>query len=127
MGPVLLDETSRPSIGTLRTLFQTRLPHWRLDAKDVVIAGSVTNTARSGILGNLQKLQSTKPESDSKKDVSIPLQERLSDLVENLKAEYPGWCSHMEEFKLVSLVGRYLAWASFCVECLLKIAQCTTI
>lgn len=72
------------SLSNLRRLFHQRLPQWRSDV--------------------LALLEEAGSELEISSSLVAKLHSRLTELVAQLKQQFPGWCEHSEEIKLVSLV-----------------------
>lgn len=74
-----------PSLANLRRLFHNQLPRWRAEVLAVVEEDAV--------------------QRDSLEHSSLShLQSRLALLVRQLRDEFPGWCEHSMEVKIVALV-----------------------
>ncbi|VDK37862.1 unnamed protein product [Taenia asiatica] len=82
-----------PSLENLRRLFHHRLPKWRAEVLAAVEEDAV--------------------QRDSLEHSSLShLQSRLALLVRQLRDEFPGWCEHSVEVKIVALMEEVCRWVS---------------
>ncbi|VDM31140.1 unnamed protein product [Hydatigera taeniaeformis] len=82
-----------PSLASLRRLFHNRLPKWRAEVLVAVEEDAVQrNSLEHSSLSHLQS--------------------RLAILVLHLREEFPGWCKHSAEVKIVALMEEACRWIS---------------
>uniref|UniRef100_A0A5K3EJI0 [histone H3]-trimethyl-L-lysine(4) demethylase n=4 Tax=Mesocestoides corti TaxID=53468 RepID=A0A5K3EJI0_MESCO len=102
-GPVTLEGIE--SIATVRGVFRTTLPEWRAEAKEAV-------ANRAGFASILSHAQ-VKPEAGQ---TPPKVQQTLAALIDKLRTQCPGWCVHMEEFKLLCLIEEVCRWLMASME-----------
>uniref|UniRef100_A0A0X3NGY2 [histone H3]-trimethyl-L-lysine(4) demethylase n=1 Tax=Schistocephalus solidus TaxID=70667 RepID=A0A0X3NGY2_SCHSO len=100
--PVSLEDVA--SVKRLRRLTQC-IQEWRVSAKETIAASRAFILPGPGV--QLVLSDATKVKSEAPLEC---LQQQFSKLAQALRTEFPGWCDHMEDFAIMTLLEEVCAW-----------------
>ncbi|BHF72118.1 demethylase [Sparganum proliferum] len=100
--PVSLEDVA--SVKRLRRLNQC-IQEWRVSAKETIAASRTFILPGPGV----QLLSADTPKVKSEAPLEC-LQQQFSKLAQDLRTEFPGWCNHMEDFAIMTLLEEVCAW-----------------